>query len=173
MKVVGPMVDVENPNKFVFLRGFPTMEDLHRMKDEFYGGKLWKEELEQIAMPMIESYDVILCETTPASSWTIYGRRRNEDIASLACVLLLAVPDVLRKANRRPRTATVISISRSARGRRTLKRRLRPLSGSNEWVEYEGTSVVTKVLGGRANIVELDVKVRRRIEGMSLRLLQS
>jgi len=64
MKVVGPMVDVENPNKFVFLRGFPTMEDLHRMKDEFYGGKLWKEELEQIAMPMIESYDVILCETT-------------------------------------------------------------------------------------------------------------
>ena len=34
------------------------------MKDEFYGGKLWKEELEQIAMPMIESYDVILCETT-------------------------------------------------------------------------------------------------------------
>jgi len=64
MKVVGPMIDLENPNKFVFLRGFPTMEDLHRMKDEFYGGKLWKEELEQIAMPMIESYDVILCETT-------------------------------------------------------------------------------------------------------------
>ena len=64
MKVVGPMVDVENPNKFVFLRGFPTMADLHRMKEEFYGGKLWKEELEQIAMPMIESYDVILCETT-------------------------------------------------------------------------------------------------------------
>ena len=52
-----------------------------------------------------------------------------------------------------------------------LKRRLRPLSGSNEWVEYEGTSVVTKVLGGRANIVELDVKGSTgRIEGMSLRL---
>jgi len=45
MKVVGPMVDVENPNKFVFLRGFPTMEDLHRMKDEFYGGKLWKKDV--------------------------------------------------------------------------------------------------------------------------------
>src|SRR4030095_10335509 len=64
MKVVGPLVDLENPNKFIFLRGFPSMEDLHRMKDEFYGGKLWKEELEQIAMPMIESYDVTLCETT-------------------------------------------------------------------------------------------------------------
>lgn len=64
MKVVGPMVDLENPNKFVFLRGFPSMEDLHRMKGDFYGGKLWKEELEKIAMPMIESYDVTLCETT-------------------------------------------------------------------------------------------------------------
>ncbi len=64
MKVVGPMVDLENPNKFVFLRAFPSMEELVRMKDEFYCGKIWKEELERIAMPMLESYDVILCETT-------------------------------------------------------------------------------------------------------------
>jgi heme-degrading monooxygenase HmoA len=65
MKIVGPLIDLENPHKFIFLRGFPSMEDLHRMKDEFYGGKLWKEELEQILMPMIESYDVVLCETAP------------------------------------------------------------------------------------------------------------
>jgi hypothetical protein len=52
-----------------------------------------------------------------------------------------------------------------------LKRRLRPLTGSNEWVEYQGTSVVTKVLGGKANLVELDVTgTAGRIEGMSLRL---
>ena len=38
-----------------------------------------------------------------------------------------------------------------------LKRRLRPLTGSNEWVEYKGTTTVTKVWGGRANLVELDV----------------
>src|SRR5688572_30479238 len=65
MKVIGPMIDLENPNRFVFLRAFPSMEDLHRMKEAFYEGKLWKEELEQIAMPMLESYDVTLCETTP------------------------------------------------------------------------------------------------------------
>src|SRR5688500_2033472 len=65
MKVIGPLIDLENPNKFIFLRGFPSMEDLHRMKEEFYEGKLWKEELEGIAMPMLESYDVALCETTP------------------------------------------------------------------------------------------------------------
>lgn len=52
-----------------------------------------------------------------------------------------------------------------------LRRRLKPLTGSNDWVEYEGTSIVRKVLNGRANLVELDVKgPSGRIEGMSLRL---
>jgi hypothetical protein len=65
MKVVGPMLDVENPNKFVFLRSFPSLEERDRMKDAFYGGEIWKNELEGLAMPLLESYDVILCETSP------------------------------------------------------------------------------------------------------------
>jgi len=52
-----------------------------------------------------------------------------------------------------------------------LKRRLRPLSGSNTWVEYDGTSVVTKVLNGKANLVELKVDgPAGHLEGISLRL---
>jgi hypothetical protein len=52
-----------------------------------------------------------------------------------------------------------------------LKRLLHPLSGSSEWVEMDGTSVVRPVLGGRANLVELDVSgAGARIEGTSLRL---
>ncbi len=52
-----------------------------------------------------------------------------------------------------------------------LKRRLRPLTGSKEWVEYEGTSVVRKVWNGRANLLELDVRgPAGHIEGLSLRL---
>lgn len=65
MKVVGPMLDVENPNKFVFLRSFPSIEDRERLKDAFYGSDLWKNELENLAMPLLDSYDVILCETSP------------------------------------------------------------------------------------------------------------
>lgn len=53
----------------------------------------------------------------------------------------------------------------------SLKRRLRPLTGSTTWVEYEGTTVVRKVWNGRANLVELDVTgPAGRIEGLSLRL---
>jgi hypothetical protein len=65
MKILGPLLDVENPNKFVFLRSFPSMDERERMKNDFYEGDLWKNELESIAMPMIDSYDVILCETSP------------------------------------------------------------------------------------------------------------
>lgn len=75
MKVVGPLLDVENPNKFVWLRGFPSLEDRDRMKDAFYGGELWKNELEAVAMPMLDSYDVILCEPTPAC---VYDWPREE-----------------------------------------------------------------------------------------------
>jgi hypothetical protein len=64
MKILGPLLDLENPNKFVFLRSFPSLEERERMKNDFYEGPLWKNELEAIAMPLIESYDVILCETS-------------------------------------------------------------------------------------------------------------
>lgn len=32
------------------------------MKAKFYEGELWKSELEQILMPMIEGYDVVLVD---------------------------------------------------------------------------------------------------------------
>jgi hypothetical protein len=52
-----------------------------------------------------------------------------------------------------------------------LKRRLKPLTGSNEWVEYDGTTIVRKIWNGRANLVELDVSGSAgRIVGVSLRL---
>lgn len=65
IKIIGPFLDVENPNKFVFLRSFPSLEERDRMKEAFYGSELWKNELEAIAMPLLDSYDVILCETSP------------------------------------------------------------------------------------------------------------
>ena len=65
MKIVGPLLDVENPNKFVFLRSFPSIEDRERLKDEFYSSETWTNELEPFAMPLLDSYDVILCEASP------------------------------------------------------------------------------------------------------------
>ena len=65
MKILGPLLDLENPNKFVWLRSFPSLDERDRMKDTFYEGELWKNEIEPIAMLLLESYDVILCKTAP------------------------------------------------------------------------------------------------------------
>ena len=52
-----------------------------------------------------------------------------------------------------------------------LSRLVEPLSGSSEWVEYEGTTVVRKAWDGRASLVEFDVKgPAGRIEALSVRL---
>lgn len=75
MKVLGPLLDLENPNKFVWLRSFPSPEDQERMRTAFYEGEVWKSELESTAMPMLESYDVVLCET---SSGCVFEAPRGE-----------------------------------------------------------------------------------------------
>ena len=52
-----------------------------------------------------------------------------------------------------------------------LKRLVHPLTGSKEWVEYEGTTVVRKVWNGGANILELVADgPAGHFEGLSLRL---
>jgi hypothetical protein len=52
-----------------------------------------------------------------------------------------------------------------------LRRLLHPLTGSNTWAEYEGTTVVRKVWNGRANLIELQADgPAGHFEGLNLRL---
>ena len=56
----------------------------------------------------------------------------------------------------------------------TLRRRLHPLSGSDVWADYTGTTIVTPASGGRANLVDLDVSgPQGRLQGLSLRLFDT
>jgi hypothetical protein len=56
----------------------------------------------------------------------------------------------------------------------TLRRLLKPLSGSDQWADYTGTSNVHSLMQGRANLVELDVTgPQGRIQGVSLRLFDT
>jgi len=63
MRVLGPLIDLEDPDAFVWLRIFPDFESRERLKRDFYEGASWKTELEGIAMPMLASYQSTLCET--------------------------------------------------------------------------------------------------------------
>src|SRR5262249_23077049 len=54
-----------------------------------------------------------------------------------------------------------------------IKRMPRPLTGSNDWVEYEGTSIVRKIWDGKANLGELEVESKTgHLQGMTLRLYE-
>jgi len=62
MKILGPWLSIEDENTFFFMRGFPDLASREPMKAKFYEGQLWKSELEQRLMPMIENYDVVLVD---------------------------------------------------------------------------------------------------------------
>jgi hypothetical protein len=62
MKILGPFLSVEDPDVLFFMRGFPDIGSREPMKAKFYEGELWKSELENVLMPMLEKYDVVLVE---------------------------------------------------------------------------------------------------------------
>jgi hypothetical protein len=62
MKILGPFLSVEDPDVFFFMRGFPDLSSREPMKAKFYEGKLWKEELEDRLMPMLEKWEVVLVD---------------------------------------------------------------------------------------------------------------
>jgi NIPSNAP len=64
MKILGPFLSVEDPDTFFWMRGFPDLTSREPMKAKFYEGELWKSKLENILLPMLEKYEVVLVEDT-------------------------------------------------------------------------------------------------------------
>ena len=62
MGVIGPYLDLENPDRFVWLRTFPSMEERERMKRALYESDEWTGELEVMIMPMLEEFTSVLTE---------------------------------------------------------------------------------------------------------------
>jgi hypothetical protein len=44
------------------MRGFPDLPSREVLKARFYEGELWKSELENLLMPMIDKYKVVLLD---------------------------------------------------------------------------------------------------------------
>jgi cellulose biosynthesis protein BcsQ len=62
MKIIGPFLSVEDDDAFFWMRAFPNKESRGRMREEFYEGRLWKDELEQKLMPILEKFDVVIVD---------------------------------------------------------------------------------------------------------------
>jgi hypothetical protein len=62
MKVLGPFLSIEDPDTFFWMRFFPDLASRDSMKSAFYDGPLWKNELENLLLPILEKYEVVLVE---------------------------------------------------------------------------------------------------------------
>src|SRR4030095_3778261 len=60
MTVVGQFRDLDEPNRFVWLRGFADMASRARALEGFYGGPVWKAHREAANATMIDSDNVLL-----------------------------------------------------------------------------------------------------------------
>jgi hypothetical protein len=64
MKILEPFLSTEDSDSFFFMRVSPDPESREPMKAKFHEGELWKHELENVLMPMIDKYDVCLVDDT-------------------------------------------------------------------------------------------------------------
>jgi hypothetical protein len=114
------------------------------------------------------------------------GDMKDIEAARTACLLctLLAVANAPALAQTTPATpgkaAQPIATERDGQHdfdfeigtwKTHLRRLVHPLTGSTQWIELQGTSVVRKIWDGRANLVELEADgPEGHIEGLSVRL---
>ncbi|MFE5482263.1 NIPSNAP family protein [Streptomyces sp. NPDC056527] len=68
MIVLGQFRDLDDPDRFVWLRGFQDMAVRHRALTAFYGGPVWAEHGPQANATMIDSDDVLLLRPLPATN---------------------------------------------------------------------------------------------------------
>ena len=60
MTLIGQFRDLDDPNRFVWLRGFPDMTSRATALSAFYGGPVWKAHARQANATMIDSDNVLL-----------------------------------------------------------------------------------------------------------------
>ena len=77
MRVIGQFRDENDPNRFVWLRGFRDMPSRAQGLNDFYGGPVWKAHREAANATMIDSDNVLLLRpATPRSGFSLAGRER-------------------------------------------------------------------------------------------------
>ena len=71
MRVLGPFRDLEDPNRFVWLRGFPDMNERSHMLSAFYDGPVWRVHRDAANATMIDSDNVLLLRPCAGpNEWT-------------------------------------------------------------------------------------------------------
>ena len=63
--VAGTFVDLDDPDRFVWFRGFPSLEEREHSLAAFYGGPVWAAWGEETNADLIDSDDVLMLRPRP------------------------------------------------------------------------------------------------------------
>lgn len=78
IKVIGQFRNLDDPNKFVWLRGYPNMEARTRGLTEFYYGKVWRSHSTAANATIIDNDNVLLLHPVhPESGFVIASDERS------------------------------------------------------------------------------------------------
>ena len=77
MKIIGQFRDLDHPDRFVWLRGFPDMASRAKALNDFYSGPVWKAHREAANATMIDSDNVLLLRPAfPTSGFSLESLKR-------------------------------------------------------------------------------------------------
>lgn len=174
-QVLGQFRDLDDADRFVWLRGFADMETRGRALPAFYGGPVWREHRDKANATMIDSDDVLLLR--PVTDLTLTGRGGDTTLVTVTLYHLppggedafldyfkaevapfltatgaqsLAVLRTLRAENNFPalpfrEDANVVAWLASWRGRDDVQDHVRQLGRDGRWT-HDILPVLTKQL---------------------------
>lgn len=67
MQILGSFVDVEDPDGFVYLRGYRDEEERRLQTEAFYGSEAWLGGMRERALELETDFEVRLVRSTPGS----------------------------------------------------------------------------------------------------------
>jgi NIPSNAP len=77
MKIIGQFRNVDDPDRFVWLRGFRDMTSRAKALQDFYGGPIWKTHREAANATLIDSDNVLLLRPAlPTSGFSLENMKR-------------------------------------------------------------------------------------------------
>ncbi|MGH9133200.1 MAG: NIPSNAP family protein [Ilumatobacteraceae bacterium] len=100
MHVIGQFRDVERPDRFVWLRGFPDMELRRTALEAFYGGPVWRSHRDAANATMIDVDDVLLLRPLlPTSGFGPMPERPAPGVEAPAAMLVATICSLRRPAD--------------------------------------------------------------------------
>jgi quinol monooxygenase YgiN len=82
MNVIGQFRDLDNPNRFVWLRSFRDMSSRAQALKDFYGGPVWKAHREAANATMIDSSNVLLLHPATPTSGFLFGNKERPRVGA-------------------------------------------------------------------------------------------